>query len=102
MPTPTGVNYLLQSLLLLSNSPIIEQQESKVDVLSYVLYVILAHKLIRLNVQQYVFYTSMRFFVESLTLQNYEKSLNRQIFLEVSFMSKDERIKRIIFALLYG
>ena len=37
MPTPNGVNYLLQFLLLLSNSPIIEQQESKVDVLSYVL-----------------------------------------------------------------
>ena len=32
MPTPNGVNYLLQSLLLLSNSPIVEQQESKVDV----------------------------------------------------------------------
>ena len=37
MPTPSGVNYLLQSLLLFSNSPIIEQQESKVDVQSYVL-----------------------------------------------------------------
>ena len=32
MPTPNGVNYLLQVLLLLSNSPIIEQQELKVDV----------------------------------------------------------------------
>ena len=32
MPTPNGVNNLLQSLLLLSNSPIIQIQESKVDV----------------------------------------------------------------------
>ena len=86
----------------LENFADFREQESKVDVLSYVLYVILAHRLIRLNVQHCVFYTSMKFFVESLTLQNYEKSLNRQIFLGVSFMSKDERIKRIIFALLYG
>ena len=43
MPTPNGVNYLLQSLLLLSNSPIIEQQESKVDVQSYVLIVVLSY-----------------------------------------------------------
>ena len=43
MPTPSGVNYLLQSLLLLSNSPIIEQQESKVDVQSYVLISLSVH-----------------------------------------------------------
>ena len=37
MLTPNGVNYLLQFLITLSNSPIVERQESKVDVLSYVL-----------------------------------------------------------------
>ena len=37
MPTPSGVNYLLQFLMISSNSPIIRLQESKVDVLSYVL-----------------------------------------------------------------
>ena len=37
MPTPNGVNYLLQFLQYSSNSPIIGIQESKVDVLSYVL-----------------------------------------------------------------
>jgi len=33
MPTPSGVNYLLQFLIVSSNSPIIGIQESKVDVL---------------------------------------------------------------------
>ncbi len=42
MPTPNGVNNLLQFLQFVSNSPIIEQQESKVDVLSYVLLFILS------------------------------------------------------------
>ena len=32
MPTPNGVNYLLQFLQYVSNSPIIRRQESKVDV----------------------------------------------------------------------
>jgi len=36
MPTPNGVNYLLQFLMISSNSPIIRLQESKVDVQSYV------------------------------------------------------------------
>ena len=40
---PNGVNYLLQFLNASSNSPIIEQQESKVDVQSYVLMFILRY-----------------------------------------------------------
>jgi len=37
MPTPNGVNYLLQFLNASSNSPIVGKQESKVDVQSYVI-----------------------------------------------------------------
>ena len=37
MPTPNGVNNLLQFLMISSNSPIIRLLESKVDVQSYVL-----------------------------------------------------------------
>ena len=54
MPTPNGVNYLLQSLLLLSNSPIIEQQESKVDVQSYVLISLFFHTHISLVFTHYL------------------------------------------------
>lgn len=43
MPTPNGVNYLLQFLITLSNSPIVERQESKVDVQSYVLISLSVH-----------------------------------------------------------
>ena len=37
MPTPSGVNYLLQFLNASFNSPIIGKQESKVDVLPFFL-----------------------------------------------------------------
>ena len=43
MPTPSGVNYLLQFLNVSSNSPIIRLQESKVDVQSYVLMSVLCY-----------------------------------------------------------
>ena len=43
MPTPNGVNYLLQFFTDSSNSPIIRRQESKVDVQSYVLMSVLCY-----------------------------------------------------------
>ena len=39
MPTPNGVNYLLQSLIVSSNSPIIRLQESKSGYSSYMSFV---------------------------------------------------------------
>ena len=69
MPTPNGVNYLLQSLLLLSNSPIIEQQESKVDVQSYVL--------ISLSVHWHIYFMITQLFgkirTSEIRVQIYEK-----------------------------
>ena len=60
MPTPNGVNYLLQSLLLLSNSPIIEQQESKVDVQSYVLISLSLHTHTPLVITHYFLEAAVR------------------------------------------
>ena len=54
MPTPNGVNYLLQFLITLSNSPIVERQESKVDVQSYVLISLSIHTHISLVITHYL------------------------------------------------
>ena len=50
MPTPNGVNYLLQFLIDFFQFPNCPKQESKVDVLSYVLLLIIVYLFIGISI----------------------------------------------------
>ena len=87
MPTPNCVNYLLQFLITLSNSPIVERQESKVDVQSYVLISLSIHTHISLVITHYL----MESAVWTESVANLRKVFDFKYFLLV-FQQKNLRI----------
>ena len=78
MPTPSGVNYLLQFLMISSNSPIIRYQESKVDV--QILYVFSLFRLCHEhNVLSLDFCCKGKNIISNFQKKRAKKSLYRQL-----------------------